>query len=145
MKLADVAAGTYTIAQPANRRYSMKWTDSADKHATINADGQLVVSSGAAANGIDSYDSYALGLDPENAASKPVLDAAQNASGENVGMKVANVAPKTDVADVTMKVVETAEPAGDAGAEYEFENGIATIPLPAGVKYYKVKISIKTK
>lgn len=145
VKLADVAAGTYTIAQPANRRYSMKWTDSADKHATINADGQLVVSSGAAANGIDSYDSYALGLDPENAASKPVLDSAQNSKTGALDVKVANVVPNTDVAEVAMKVIETAEPAGDTGTEYAFENGTATIPLPDGVKYYKVKISIKTK
>ena len=145
VKLANVDAGTYDITQPSGRKYSMKWTDSADKHATINADGQLVVSSGAAANGIDSYDSYALGLDPENAASKPVLDSAQNAKTGALDVKVANVVPNTDVAEVAMKVVATDTPAGDTGTEYAFENGTATIPLPTGVKYYKVKISIKTK
>ena len=145
LKLADIAADTYTIEQQIARKYSMKWTDSADKHATINADGQLVVSSGAAANGIDSYDSYVLGLDPENAASKPVLDSAQNSKTGALDVKVANVVANTNVAEVAMKVVATDTPAGDTGTEYVFENGTATIPLPAGVKYYKVKISIKTK
>ena len=146
VKLADVAAGTYTIAQPANRRYSMKWTDSADKHATINADGQLVVSSGAAANGIDSYDSYALGLDPENAASKPVLDSAQNAKTGALDVKVANVVPNTEVADVTMKLVTMDAPDAATGTETPIAAGEGVqIDLPGGVKYYKVKISIKTK
>ena len=145
LKLADIAAGTYTIEQQIARKYSMKWTDSVDKHATINADGQLVVSFGAAANGIDSYDSYVLGLDPENDASKPVLDSAQNSKTGALDVKVANVVANTNVAEVAMKVVATDTPAGDTGTEYAFENGTATIPLPAGVKYYKVKISIKTK
>ena len=144
LKLADIAAGTYTIEQQIARKYSMKWTDADGKYATINGT-TLTVKEGSAANGIDSYDSYALGLNPENAASKPVLDAAQNASGENVSVKVANVVANTNVAEVAMKVVATDTPAGDTGTEYAFENGTATIPLPTGVKYYKVKISIKTK
>ena len=144
LKLADIAAGTYTIEQQIARKYSMKWTDADGKYATIDGT-TLTVKEGSAANGIDSYDSYALGLDPENAASKPVLDAAQNASGENVSVKVANVVANTNVAEVAMKVVATDTPAGDTGTEYAFENGTATIPLPTGVKYYKVKISIKTK
>lgn len=145
VKLQNVATGEYTINSTAGKKFSMKWTDSADKHATIDSNGKLVVSSGAAANGIGSYDSYALGLDPTSAASKPVLDAAQNASAENVSFKVANVVPNTEVADVTMKLVETETPSADTGTEHEFTNGEATFNLPSGVRYYKVKISIKTK
>lgn len=146
LKLAHIEAGTYTIEQQIPRKYSMKWTDSADKHATINADGQLVVSSGAAANGIDSYDSYALGLDPESAASKPVLDSAQNAAADKLTMKVANVVPNADVADVTMKLVTMDAPDATTGTETSIAAGEGVqIDLPSGVKYYKVKISIKTK
>lgn len=146
VKLANVAVGTYDITQPSGRKYSMKWTDSADKHATIDSNGKLVVSSGVAANGIDSYDSYALGLDPENASSKPVLDSEQNSDDDSMDLKVANVNPKEDVAEVDMSVVEMASPDGAAVKEYDFNSyGTATIPLPTGVKYYKVKISIKTK
>lgn len=144
VKLKDVDAGDYTISSTAGKKFSMKWSDADGKYAKIDG-GKLKVVSGTPANGIGSYDSYALGLDPASATSKPVLDAAQNASGENVSVKVANVVPNTDVAEVAMKVIETAEPAGDTGTEYAFENGTATIPLPDGVKYYKVKISIKTK
>lgn len=144
VKLNDVKAGDYTISSTAGKKFSLKWTDADGKYAKID-DGKLKVISGTPANGIGSYNSYALGLDPENPASKPVLDSAQNASGANMTLKVPNVKPNAEVAEVSMKVVETAEPAGDSGTEYALENGTATIPLPTGVKYYKVKISIKTK
>lgn len=146
VKLKDVAAGDYTISSTAGKKFSMKWTDSADKHATIDSNGKLVVSSGAAANGMDSYDSYALGLNPENAASKPVLDSAQNDAADKLTMKVANVAPKSDVADVTMKLVTMDAPDATTGTETPIAAGEdVQIDLPSGVRYYKVKISIKTK
>ena len=144
VKLKDVAAGDYTISSTVGKKFSMKWSDADGKYAKIDG-GKLKVISGTPANGIGSYNSYALGLNPESAASKPVLDSAQNADGANMTLKVPNVKPNAEVAEVSMKVVETAEPAGDSGTEYALENGTATIPLPDGVKYYKVKISIKTK
>lgn len=144
VKLNDVNAGEYTISSTAGKKFSMKWSDADGKYAMIK-NGKLKVISGTPANGIGSYDSYALGLDPTIAASKPVLDAAQNASAENVSFKVANVVPNTEVADVTMKLVETETPSADTGTEHEFTNGEATFNLPSGVRYYKVKISIKTK
>lgn len=144
VKLKDVAAGDYTISSTAGKKFSMKWSDADGKYAKIDG-GKLKVISGTPENGIGSYDSYALGLDPTSAASKPVLDAAQNASAENVSFKVANVVPNTEVADVTMKLVETETPSADTGTEHEFTNGEATFNLPSGVRYYKVKISIKTK
>lgn len=144
VKLNDVNAGEYTISSTAGKKFSMKWSDADGKYAKIE-NGKLKVISGTPANGIGSYDSYALGLDPTSAASKPVLDAAQNASAENVSFKVANVVPNTEVADVTMKLVETETPSADTGTEHEFTNGEATFNLPSGVRYYKVKISIKTK
>ncbi len=144
VKLNDVNAGEYTISSTAGKKFSMKWSDADGKYAKIE-NGKLKVISGTPANGIGSYDSYALGLDPTSAASKPVLDAAQNASAEHVSFKVANVVPNTEVADVTMKLVETETPSADTGTEHEFTNGEATFDLPSGVRYYKVKISIKTK
>lgn len=144
VKLNDVNAGEYTISSTAGKKFSMKWSDADGKYAKIEND-KLKVISGTPANGIGSYDSYALGLDPTSATSKPVLDAAQNASAEHVSFKVANVVPNTEVADVTMKLVETETPSADTGTEHEFTNGEATFDLPSGVRYYKVKISIKTK
>ncbi len=144
VKLNDVNVGEYTISSTAGKKFSMKWSDADGKYAKIE-NGTLKVISGTPANGIGSYDSYALGLDPTSAASKPVLDAAQNASAEHVSFKVANVVPNTEVADVTMKLVETETPSADTGTEHEFTNGEATFDLPSGVRYYKVKISIKTK
>ena len=144
VKLNDVSAGEYTISSTAGKKFSMKWSDADGKYAKIEND-KLKVISGTPANGIGSYDSYALGLDPTSATSKPVLDAAQNASAEHVSFKVANVVPNTEVADVTMKLVETETPSADTGTEHEFTNGEATFDLPSGVRYYKVKISIKTK
>lgn len=144
VKLNDVNAGEYTISSTAGKKFSMKWSDVDGKYAKIE-NGNLKVISGTPANGIGSYDSYALGLDPTSATSKPVLDAAQNASAEHVSFKVANVVPNTEVADVTMKLVETETPSADTGTEHEFTNGEATFDLPSGVRYYKVKISIKTK
>ena len=144
VKLNDVNVGEYMINSTAGKKFSMKWSDADGKYAKIEND-KLKVISGTPANGIGSYDSYALGLDPTSAASKPVLDAAQNASAEHVSFKVANVVPNTEVADVTMKLVETETPSADTGTEHEFTNGEATFDLPSGVRYYKVKISIKTK
>ena len=144
VKLNDVNVGEYTISSTAGKKFSMKWSDADGKYAKIE-NGKLKVISGTPANGIGSYDSYALGLDPTSATSKPVLDAAQNASAENVSFKVSNVVPNTEVADVTMKLVETETPSADTGTEHEFTNGEATFDLPSGVRYYKVKISIKTK
>ena len=145
VKLNDVNAGEYTISSTAGKNFSMKWSDADNKYAKIE-NGKLKVISGTPANGIGSYDSYALGLDPTSAASKPVLDAAQNASAENVSFKVANVVPNTEVADVTMKLVTMDAPDATTGTETPIAAGEGVqIDLPSGVRYYKVKISIKTK
>jgi len=144
MDLSKVDAGTYTVQSASGKNYNMKWSDKDSKYAKVEG-GKLKVVSGTPANGLASYDSFALGLDAENAASKPVLDSAQNAEASKLTFKVPNVVPNTDVAEVTMKVVELDSPSAESGTEAAFENGQAVIALPAGVKYYKVKISIKTK
>lgn len=145
VKLNDVNAGEYTISSTAGKKFSMKWSDADGKYAKIE-NGKLKVIGGTPANGIGSYDSYALGLDPESATSKPVLDSVQNAATDKLTMKVANVVPKTEVADVTMKLVTMDAPDATTGTETPIAAGDGVqIDLPSGVKYYKVKISIKTK
>lgn len=145
VKLQNVATGEYTINSTAGKKFSMKWSDADGKYAKIDG-GKLKVISGTPENGIGSYDSYALGLDPESATSKPVLDSAQNAAADKLTMKVANVVPNADVADVSMKLVTMDTPDATTGAETPIAAGEGVqIDLPTGVKYYKVKISIKTK
>ena len=145
VKLKDVDAGDYTISSTAGKKFSMKWSDADGKYAKIDGD-KLKVISGTPANGVASYDSYALGLDPTSATSKPVLDSAQNTATDKLSMKVANVVPNTEVADVTMKLVTMDTPTATEGAETAIAAGeTVQIDLPSAVKYYKVKISIKTK
>ena len=144
--ISKIDVGTYEISSESGKKYNMKWTDSDGKYAKV-VNGQLQVKSGTPANGLASYNSFALGLDAENAASKPVLDSVQNADAGKVTFSVPAVTPNAEYADVTMKLVELESPSATTGTETVLPAGEAiTINLDStGVKYYKVKISIKTK
>ena len=146
LDLSGVAAGTYEITSAAGKRYNMRWDDTAAKYAKV-VNGNLQVVDGTPANGLSSYNSFALGLDPATASSKPVLDSVQNADAGKVTFSVPNVKPETEYAEVAMKVLTLESPSATTGTETVLPAGeTVTINLDStGVKYYKVKISIKTK
>ena len=105
-------------------------------------------------NGMAYWQSYVLGLDPNEETSKPIVEVQQTESKDTVGFKLGNVTVNTS-AGVTPKfrILESSTPNGEATAvvpEGNQDDGwteatdTAEIPLPTdantNVKYFKVEI-----
>ncbi|MBQ0031418.1 MAG: hypothetical protein KBT68_01310 [bacterium] len=86
---------TYTVTGDTGIS-RLKWKDAKDQsgktttYAKVTGDGKLQTFSGAPANGVESYASYVLGLNPETATDKPaaVVSALTSGDPENPGVKV---------------------------------------------------------
>lgn len=146
LALGGKDAKAYTLVQPDGRRYRMTWKDGDGKYAVRDGD-SLTVKSGTPANGMSSYASYALGLDPDVAASKPVLDAVQNADGSSVAFRTLNVSPREDEVEVAYEVSAADTPDGTYEKVADAEGGSASVAIDGAkkVRYYKLDIRIKTK
>ena len=93
---------TYTVTGDTGIS-RLKWKDAKDQsgktttYAKVTGDGKLQTVSGAPANGVESYASYVLGLNPETATDKPaaVVSALTSGDSKNPGVKVAVPAVQT--------------------------------------------------
>lgn len=146
-ELKDLAAGEYTIETGGNKA-NPYWEDNGSTYAKLNGN-TLIVESGSPVNGLKSYDSYVLGLDADNADSKPVVATVQN-TADKVAFKIENVTPNTDAATVTYVLKSDTSPEGTYETEEdstkEAEAGELSAALPSsGVKYYKLAIKVEPK
>jgi len=111
--------------------------------------GVLTVKKGAPQNGVDSFASHILGLDPENAQAKPFAAGEQNADSDKLTLSIPNVrqrsAAETGV-DVTYRLVESTD------ASFSTKSTTATsvnettfsadLPKNGSVKYYRIEIEL---
>lgn len=108
-------------------------------------DGALVVKSGAPVNGLDSFTSYVLGLDPEVATSKPYLSGADTTSTTTLKLIPAGVTVK-DGYTVTPKLRVGTTPTAFSDDSTALTDGGFTITLPTEendkVKYYQIEYTI---
>ena len=71
----------------------LSWTDSNGKYATL-AGGTLTIHSGTPANGMESFHSYVLGLNPDVATDVPAaVVASLKVDNDGIAVKVPNVTP----------------------------------------------------
>jgi len=143
-------SGTYTLKSEDGKNFRVKWTDSNGKYAKM-ANGQLVVVSGTPANGMSSYASHVLNLDPESETAKPVAKTVQTSDGSKLTIQIPGLSPKATAetgVEVKYQLKSSSDPktlsaSGDQVAEPTFEVG-----LPTGddkVLYYGVEIKLNEK
>jgi len=138
----------YTVSKPAGKSYRLAWKDGQGAYATMEG-GVLTVKKGAPQNGVDSFASHILGLDPENAQAKPFAAGEQNADSDKLTLSIPNVrqrsAAETGV-DVTYRLVESTD------ASFSTKSTTATsvnettfsadLPKNGSVKYYRIEIEL---
>ena len=157
VRLENLMVGTVYAVQGASGRAHLRWTDAkgADAKWAKVQNGQLKAVDGAPANGMDSFKSHVLGLDPEDAQSKPFLAAEQNAEPDKLVLKLPKVRQRdpsqTGVA-VTYRLVTSGDPSFATGTvDKEVtdvpagEGPTFTTELPTSggkVRYYRVEIEL---
>lgn len=97
-------------------------------------------------NGIVYWQSYVLGLDPNDTSSKPVVQPVQNAATDAIEFSMGNVAVNAEAGvPVKYRVKSYSDPActahvdGDSAPTVAGETATASLP-DSGVRYYKMEI-----
>lgn len=125
------------------------WTDvpavegQGGRYFVENEDGELVIKTGTPANGLTSYESYVLKLDPEDETSKPVVSAEQDSSATSITIVDNITFREGKTATRKLKIGTTAESCAEVEADY---NDGFTIDLPTGVdkvKFIKIEYVIQ--
>ena len=142
--LAQATAGEYTVDKKSASGY-LSWKDADGKYAKVVGDNLVIAADTAKKNGMDSYESYLLDLDPEDETSKPIVKQVQNDDASKITFELPGLSPKpesvTGVA-VSYDLLELATPKAETGVSTPFTDGnTVTVDLPSsGVMYYKVNI-----
>ena len=157
VRLENLAAGTAYAVQGASGKAHLCWADAKGDSGTVRwakvVDGKIVAHDGAPANGVDSFESHVLGLDPEDAQSRPLIAAEQNAEPDTLVLKLPKVRQRdqseTGVAvryclvtsdDTSFATETTAQEVTNVLAG-EGPTFTADLPSSGGkVRYYRVKI-----
>lgn len=92
--LASLAVGEYAVASAQSEKpYHLSWTDGGGKYG-VWENGGLVVKAGVPQNGMSSYASFVLGLDPEDESARPVLTFRPTADGTAFVLDLPDVSPR---------------------------------------------------
>ena len=144
VRLENLTAGTAYAVQGASGKAHLRWKDAKGgdaKWAKVE-NGQLKAVAGTPANGLESFDSYALGLDPTDELDRPAAvvkpGGLQSASG--VTVYVPNVV-KTKLPDSGVEVLFQRQKSMDGGTTWMDDGepakvgGELTIPFAQGTLY----------
>lgn len=155
LDLANSALTTdaeYSVQNPPGKRYHFRWKDSKSGAATTKwakiENGKLSVRKGAPANGLDSFHSYALGLDPEDASAKPVAvlkdDAAPSPDSIEVDMRNVDGAKLPDSGYEVIFRRQVSEDGGTTWADEDVTVGVGqSLTIPLDGKLYRVKTILR--
>lgn len=144
-------AKAYTVSSPQGKSYRLAWKDAANVYAKMEG-GVLTVKKGVPANGMESFTSYVLGLNPDTATDKPYLKSEEGASSGKVTLSFNGIEPKApEVTGLSIKyVVESAGDLTFAGAtKTEGDTPSITVELPApsadesAVRYYRPRFEFQ--
>ena len=136
----------YPVQNPPGKTFHLRWTDAKSGDATTKwakvENGQLKTVAGAPANGLESFSSYALGLDPTKEFDKPaaVVKAGGMQSGEGVTVHVPNVV-KENLPDAGVEVLFQRQKSTNGGTAWTDDGaavpvgGELTIPFTQGTLY----------
>ena len=137
----------YELAMPEGKKFHVRWTDAKNgtgettRHA-VAAGNVIEVREGAPANGLESFDSHALGLDPADELAKPaaVVKAGGMQSETGVTVHVPNVV-KENLPDAGVEVLFQRQKSTDKGLTWTDDGaavpvgGELTIPFTQGTLY----------
>ena len=114
--LADGAV--CTVQNPQGKKFHLRWKDAANSWATKSGDA-LTVHAGTPANGLKSFASYALGLDPTKELAKPaaVVKPGGMQSESGVTVHVPNVTA-ANLPDSGVEVIHRLQRSDDKGANW---------------------------
>ena len=139
--LAKLGKTQYAIEnQTTGKRFHLRWTDSASNGATL--DGPALKLIAKPVNGLQSFDSYALGLDPTDELDKPaaVVKAGGLQSATGVTVHVPNVV-KENLPDAGVEVLFQRQKSTNGGQTWTDDGaavpvgGELTIPFTPGTLY----------
>ncbi|MBQ0033550.1 MAG: hypothetical protein KBT68_12250 [bacterium] len=134
----------YPVQNPSGKKFHLRWKDAKGgdaKWAKVE-NGQLKAVAGAPANGLESFDSYALGLDPTDELDKPaaVVKAGGLQSATGITVHVPNVV-KANLPDAGVEVLFQRQKSVDGGKNWTDDGdpakigGELTIPFTQGTLY----------
>ena len=151
VNLAKLSSGDYTVRNDAKTAYRLRWKDGTSDGGRFAKmeNGKLTVKSGMPANGMDSFTSHVLGLDADDAASRPFTATEQIAEADKVLLSIPNVEPRA-VSETGVAV--TYQLKGSDNPTTFSDDPIATaseptfkVDLPSAsekVKYYTIDIKL---
>ena len=136
----------YPVQNPPGKKFHLRWKDAKSGDATTKwakvENGQLKAVAGAPANGLESFDSYALGLDPTVALNKPaaVVKEGGMQSATGITVHVPNVV-KENLPDAGVEVLFQRQKSTNGGQTWTDDGaavpvgGELTIPFTQGTLY----------
>ena len=150
--LGKLTTGDYTV-EGVGRKSHLRWTDQKESSATVKyaklTNGKLTVISGAPLNGLDSYHSYVLGLDPEDELGKPVAVLKDDAepSADSIEVYVKNVNDESALPQSGYEVRFRRQVSTDGGANWADDGdsvGVGkSLTIPLDGKLYRVKTILR--
>ena len=150
--VADLADGDlseeteYSVESAEGKTFRLSWKDAKSVGKTVRyavvKDGKLTVRAGAPLNGLESFDSYALGLDPTDELAKPaaVVKSGGTQSATGITVHVPNVV-KANLPDAGVEVLFLRQKSTDGGQTWADDGaavpvgGELTIPFTQGALY----------
>ena len=141
-KTSLVGDTEYTVVQnQEGKKFHLRWKDSDGSYATRSGD-KLTVHEGTPANGLNSFASYALGLEPTEPLAKPVAVVQEGGmqSKDGVTVHVPNVVA-ANLPDSGVEVIHRLQRSDDKGANWSDTNvsagpgGTLVVPFESGVLY----------
>ena len=141
-KTSLVGGKEYTVVQnQEGKKFHLRWTDAANSYATRSGD-KLTVHEGTPANGLKSFASYALGLEPTEPLDKPVAVVQEGGmqSKDGVTVHVPNVVA-ANLPDSGVTVIHRLQRSGDKGEHWADTEtsagpgGTLVVPFESGVLY----------
>ena len=136
----------YPVQNPPGKKFHLRWKDAKSGDATTKwakvENGKIVPQSGAPASGLESFDSYALGLDPTKDTDKPaaVVKAGGTQSATGITVHVPNVKAE-NLPDSGIEVLFQRQKSTDKGLTWTNDGEPAkvgealTIPFTQGTLY----------
>ena len=133
--------------------YHIRWVDekiddATRKFAKMDAQGMLTVKTGMPANGLESFNSYALGLDPTKALDKPaaVVKSDGHQSADGITVHVPNVMP-SKLPDAGVEVVHQLQKSTDGGKTWTDDGAAVSVggdlKIPFDGNLYRVNTVLK--
>ena len=142
----------YPVQNPPGKKFHLRWKDAKSGDATTKwakvENGQLKAVAGAPANGLESFDSYALGLNPADELDKPaaVVKEGGMQSADGVTVHVPNVV-RGNLPDAGVEVLFQRQKSADGGKTWTDDGAAVSVggdlKIPFDGNLYRVNTVLR--